>query len=761
MPTPLRESVPVAISTWLEENEDVGGGEETSATKAGDDFFKLKTATDDTGLAGGAADFLGVNNEDILHASWPKHIISLATRIVDGYERDFDDEEVLGPDSKGGPGLREFGEHCAAIIKLSDELCHATKGYRSAVAVIRQVRWKRHGRPMDEKVMAAAKGKVHDGLLRYAQRIALVGVEMRTDVPTPSEPRNVEAHSSITAVVAVGYLELYKVASKVGEVLMLSAACDEYLQDVYCSPLAACAKTDTATGLLTGEYRLITDALSDKGGRPGPNSFMDKTRFPPTVNPTHEDVCLMIRWEAFMWPGLPIVQSKRDAVKAFQQLVYQLARVNLACTRLPSLIPDQPQDFPPVTVIQSSMVFGSTTSPSNWGVVSALAVALMRTSGPHPEDILLAPAAAMTCSMFVDDAFDATAGLGGGARPVYNVRAIEAAMHCIVQGRDGQILNQRKMATEGHAAYEHRCWGTTSSTAGMEFDRYRGYFEYPPDKCEKFLRMLLARPGLAGAREVASLDHLRLQGVTLQVARLSTAAKTALPGLYQMCKHARGAYLNPVGSAAVVQRAWAEYDESKALLLWVAREAIAHPETLRRSFYAFLPPEFELRAADAPADLIRWTNMDANGFEETGAAGVVTATDWSSKSSIVFRGAEVVELLRAHLLGADKGFIIFVLEMLAVVGLATVTASLWQDKVVVFITDNDNVKCAINSKTSGNPYVRYLLRILAALADVFNFRYHVVYIWTKNNKVEDGAGRNANMLAAKTDAELQAAARDW
>jgi hypothetical protein len=65
----------------------------------------------------------------------------------------------------------------------------------------------------------------------------------------------------------------------------------------------------------------------------------------------------------------------------------------------------------------------------------------------------------------------------------------------------------------------------------MEIDRFRGFFEYPPDKCEKFLRMLLAGPGLVGAREVASLDHMRLQGVTLQVARLSTAAKTALPGL--------------------------------------------------------------------------------------------------------------------------------------------------------------------------------------------------------------------------------------
>ena len=113
--------------------------------------------------------------------------------------------------------------------------------------------------------------------------------------------------------------------------------------------------------------------------------------FPPTVNPSHEDLCLMIRYEAYLWPGLPIWLAKRDAVKAFQQLVYQLTQVNLACTRLPSLIPTRPLEFPPVTVVQSSMTFGSKTSPANWGAVSWAAMELMRTTGPHPDDTLLAP----------------------------------------------------------------------------------------------------------------------------------------------------------------------------------------------------------------------------------------------------------------------------------------------------------------------------------------------------------------------------------
>ena len=140
---------------------------------------------------------------------------------------------------------------------------------------------------------------------------------------------------------------------------------------------------------------------------------------------------------------------------------------------------------------------------------------------------------------------------------------------------------------------------------------------------------------------------------------------------------------------------------------------------------------------------------------------MVTATDHGSKQSIVFRGAELVEHIKAHLLGADKGFIIFVLEMLGLVGLATAVASTWRGKVVVFITDNDNVKCAINSQSSTNPYVRYQLRILASLGDVFGFRYHATFIGTGANWLEDKAGRQEKMLAARNDDELQAAARSW
>ena len=99
-PMPLHRHVPKAMTDWLENMEDVDGGSDPSTTEAGDEFFRLKVKTDHAGLSDEARMFLGVTNEDVLHADWPEEVLGLATRVVDAHERVFVDEEVLGPDSK-------------------------------------------------------------------------------------------------------------------------------------------------------------------------------------------------------------------------------------------------------------------------------------------------------------------------------------------------------------------------------------------------------------------------------------------------------------------------------------------------------------------------------------------------------------------------------------------------------------------------------------------------------------------------------------
>ena len=48
------------MADWLEDMEDVDGGGDPSTTKAGDEFFRLKIKTDNSGLSSEARMFLGV-----------------------------------------------------------------------------------------------------------------------------------------------------------------------------------------------------------------------------------------------------------------------------------------------------------------------------------------------------------------------------------------------------------------------------------------------------------------------------------------------------------------------------------------------------------------------------------------------------------------------------------------------------------------------------------------------------------------------------
>ena len=115
---------------------------------------------------------------------------------------------------------------------------------------------------------------------------------------------------------------------------------------------------------------------------------------------------------------------------------------------------------------------------------------------------------------------------------------------------------------------------------------------------------------------------------------------------------------------------------------------------------------------DAEAARVVWVNSDDNGMDDEKGAGIVTTSDWTCRASLVFPGAEISALIRDILLGADKGLIIFVLEMLGAAGMAMANASMWRGCLVVFLTDSHNVMCALLSLYYSNVYVRYALRVM-------------------------------------------------
>ena len=70
----------------------------------------------------------------------------------------------------------------------------------------------------------------------------------------------------------------------------------------------------------------------------------------------------------------------------------------------------------------------------------------------------------------------------------------------------------------------------------------------------------------------------------------------------------------------------------------------------------------------------------------------------------------------------EQAFIIFVTELLVVIALVAEHGPEWSGFIVGALIDNDNANVALGSRRSRNPYVRYLLLILALLEFKYKFR---------------------------------------
>ena len=152
----------------------------------------------------------------------------------------------------------------------------------------------------------------------------------------------------------------------------------------------------------------------------------------------------------------------------------------------------------------------------------------------------------------MDDGFGTGTVQAGGPSSMVSARAYDASALMVLQETDNVVLNSDKMRVEGMAASFHRMWGIDTSVEGMEHDPRRGYMSYPMDKRHKYHR-LSKLPGCAvGARLVPVIEHLRLQGLALQVAIVSHSARAALAGFFQMGKHFSHGMVTPTGTEAEI-----------------------------------------------------------------------------------------------------------------------------------------------------------------------------------------------------------------
>ena len=76
-------------------------------------------------------------------------------------------------------------------------------------------------------------------------------------------------------------------------------------------------------------------------------------------------------------------------------------------------------------------------------------------------------------------------------------------------------------------------------------------------------------------------------------------------------------------------------------------------------------------------------------------------------------------------------------ELLAVVSLATIRGSAWRGELVFYVTDNQNVKAWIAKRRPNNLLARHLIRLIERLEAQFGFTLVGFFVRTYHNEVAD------------------------
>lgn len=189
--------------------------------------------------------------------------------------------------------------------------------------------------------------------------------------------------------------------------------------------------------------------------------------------------------------------------------------------------------------------------------------------------------------------------------------------------------------------------------------------------------------------------------------------------------------MNPRGDDDQIREVWEEFWDA---LDWI-RLQMEKPwgSSFRVAFGKLLP----LRERLALPGFARKT-----GF--VGGDATLTrlgAVDWKSKEYRVAEGSKYLRGLEGVAGPGENLDIIAVMELLTFVVLASKQKGVWEDQMILYITDNSNVQRWLKSRRSTNKYVRTLLLLLQRLEAEHRFTVDGAFIRTCHNTLNHWLAR--------------------
>ena len=115
--------------------------------------------------------------------------------------------------------------------------------------------------------------------------------------------------------------------------------------------------------------------------------------------------------------------------------------------------------------------------------------------------------------------------------------------------------------------------------------------------------------------------------------------------------------------------------------------------------------------------------------------------DWKDRRFASEDATPYLAQLKAQLPNFDHGEIISIVELMAFVAFAGKECPNWNGDLVLYVTDNDNVKSWLTKRRPRNHFARLMICLVQRLEVEYNFSCHAVYIRTYHNEMADWVSR--------------------
>ena len=635
----------------------------------------------------------------------------------------------LGPDL--APEVRKSAQDYLAFLKENDYspenfgqaakkgriLLEEAKGWKEASRALRKLSLESQGEHFERLHGDFFEGLVHPDLLAKARSNAIWGVSARSECDAHTRVRS-NPHPSLREHLDEAGAQLWKDAQK-GRALITEDRGGDLLDGVVSVPMARVPK------------RLPDRTLSDKGrviwDATPVNKTCAKENHPPALQPRHSEVARCILWWKQRFPFARILLSKKDVSDAFKWIPVRLDDTRLFAADLPGPHFGLPCSL---TVVYNTLTFGWTGAPGEFMLYAWVAKLAHLSHCPQEED--WHDRVAFRSLVLMDDTVLIEPEIG--VRPWMSARAAE---ECVRATLGPGTLNQEKDAVEGALEERKLIWG-------LLYDTARGTRSLPPAKLEKASYLLhLPEFDYGNTRIPLKLVQELRGNQQFWITVLPTIANFLQASNELLGPPDKEGFVVPRGCPLRQKRTWVRFWEAielQRLLVdnrgaWASR--FTHPMTEA------------LDVAESMAyctENIVWASGDAT-------LDYVAAVDWDAKQAFAEPVRDFEGLIKEFMADAcnesspgddepeDSGFIISITELLAVVALASLRATGWNGKLVLYGGDNQNVIRWLDKRQAKHPVANYLLQVLSAVEATHSFRVHGAYIRTYHNVTADDLTR--------------------